>query len=97
MYYGFNHTAGMGVTDSHGNRIGTVQTFATKTERDKWADDRRNEAIDAGTARTEMIRTIRYAMRGGMFNDYAHGYRVPEELRYLPMSHIAELYAECDI
>ena len=38
MYYGFNHTAGIGVTDSQGNRIGTVQTFATKTERDKWAD-----------------------------------------------------------
>ena len=62
MFYGYEHHYSKDIRDEDGHRIGHVRVFGKKAERDQWVygattteEEQRREAIDAGTARAEML------------------------------------------
>lgn len=58
MFYAYEHHYSKDIRDEHGHRIGKVEQFGTKAERDAWVaadEDHKREAITSREAKQEIV------------------------------------------
>lgn len=88
MFYGFYHIYGINTTDTLGNPMGTLHTFATRKERDEWVDA---DTWDGNYHRTAMGSKDARKELESMYMElgiYSKG-----EARATDMSELVRLYA----